>query len=167
MEGNDRCRTGFNFGGSELVPESEVLPIPDSGKGLPVDPEVGYALKEIADDTWALTDGLYVCMFVVTTEGVVLFDAPPSLAVRPTYPTESWLCHRTILCFSRSFLLSVKTGGYSVLKTLCFQLKGFNLKRCVIQCRSLRCMFVVTSKAVALCDAPVLSTVSSCLFSGF
>jgi hypothetical protein len=65
------------------VPESEVLPIPEAGRGLTVDPETGYALEEIADGTWIITDGFYVCMFVVTSEGVVLFDAPPSLTVRP------------------------------------------------------------------------------------
>jgi hypothetical protein len=80
------------------VPESEVLPIPDSGKGLPVDPELGYALEEIADDTWALTDGVYVCLFVITTEGVVLFDAPPSLAVRRCFLNCFWLCHQSFLC---------------------------------------------------------------------
>jgi hypothetical protein len=73
------------------VPESEVLPIPEAGRGLTVDPETGYALEEIADGTWIITDGFYVCMFVVTSEGVVLFDAPPSLAVRPPYLDGFWL----------------------------------------------------------------------------
>jgi hypothetical protein len=146
------------------VPESEVLPIPDSAKGLTVDPELGYALEKIADDTWALTDGLYVCMFVVTTDGVVLFDAPPSLAVRPCYPGELWLCHPIILCLSRSCLPSIKTCGYSELKNLCFQLKAFNLKACVRQFSSLRCMFVIASK---LYDATLLSSVIRCFVDGF
>jgi hypothetical protein len=80
--GHDVCPPGFNFGGAELVPESDVLPLPPAAKGLVVDPETGYALDEIADDTWIITEGVYVCMFVVTSEGVVLFDAPPSLVVR-------------------------------------------------------------------------------------
>jgi hypothetical protein len=36
-------------------------------------------------------------MFVVTSEGVVLFDAPPSLAVRPCYLHFFQLCHLSFL----------------------------------------------------------------------
>jgi hypothetical protein len=82
----DTCPGGFNFGGLELVPAEDVLPIPDVARGLLVDPAVGFAMDEIANDTWIVTDGSYVLMFVVTSEGVVLFDAPQSLAVRSFLP---------------------------------------------------------------------------------
>ncbi|NJR42539.1 MAG: hypothetical protein HC767_07600 [Akkermansiaceae bacterium] len=75
------CTSGFNFGGLTLVPEDEVLPLPAAAKGLTVDPAKGFVMEEIAEDTWIITEGVYVIMFVVTSEGVVLFDAPPSLAV--------------------------------------------------------------------------------------
>ena len=43
-----------------------MLPLPPAAMGLAVDPEVGFALEEIEPDTWIITEGVYVCMFVVT-----------------------------------------------------------------------------------------------------
>ncbi|MGK5442749.1 MBL fold metallo-hydrolase [Micromonospora sp. URMC 105] len=42
-------------------------------------PETGYVLDEIADGVFWLSEGMYQMMFVVTDEGVIAVDAPPTL----------------------------------------------------------------------------------------
>jgi glyoxylase-like metal-dependent hydrolase (beta-lactamase superfamily II) len=49
-------------------------------RAWPVDPQKGYAVREIKPNVFAVTEGTYESMFVTTGKGVVLFDAPPSLA---------------------------------------------------------------------------------------
>ncbi len=53
-------------------------PIPESSKG-PTIPEKGYLVEEIRDNLYWVTDGSYNTMFLVTDEGVVAIDAPPSI----------------------------------------------------------------------------------------
>ena len=52
--------------------------IPESAKG-PAIPEKGYLVEEIRDNLYWVTDGSYNTMFLVTDEGVVAIDAPPSI----------------------------------------------------------------------------------------
>lgn len=60
--------------------ESEFLPIPEGTGGVPVDAEKGYYLGELGGGLYFATEGVYQAMFYVTDEGVVLVDAPPTLA---------------------------------------------------------------------------------------
>jgi hypothetical protein len=53
-------------------------PVPPSAKG-PAIPASGYLVQEIAERTFWVTDGLYQMIFLVTAEGVVAVDAPPTL----------------------------------------------------------------------------------------
>lgn len=52
--------------------------IPESARGPPI-PEEGYLVEEIRDNLYWVTDGSYNTMFLVTDEGVVAIDAPPSI----------------------------------------------------------------------------------------
>ena len=52
--------------------------IPESARG-PAIPETGYLVEEIRDNLYWVTDGSYNTMFLVTDEGVVAVDAPPSI----------------------------------------------------------------------------------------
>lgn len=52
--------------------------IPESARGPPI-PEEGYLVEEIRDNLYWVTDGSYNAMFLVTDEGVVVVDAPPSI----------------------------------------------------------------------------------------
>ncbi|MGY2700954.1 MBL fold metallo-hydrolase [Nocardioides sp. HB32] len=52
--------------------------VPEAAKG-PAVPAEGYVLEEIADGIFWLGDGTYQTMFVVTGEGVIAVDAPPTL----------------------------------------------------------------------------------------
>ncbi len=52
--------------------------IPEAAKG-PVIPSKGYLVEEIRDGLFWITDGAYNTMFLVTDEGVVAVDAPPTI----------------------------------------------------------------------------------------
>jgi glyoxylase-like metal-dependent hydrolase (beta-lactamase superfamily II) len=58
--------------------EAATYPVPDIAKGPPL-PAEGYVMEEIADGVFWLSDGAYQSMFVVTDEGVIAVDAPPTL----------------------------------------------------------------------------------------
>jgi glyoxylase-like metal-dependent hydrolase (beta-lactamase superfamily II) len=45
-----------------------------------IDPQKGYAVKEVKPNIYMITEGAYEAVFVTTGKGVVLFDAPPSFA---------------------------------------------------------------------------------------
>jgi glyoxylase-like metal-dependent hydrolase (beta-lactamase superfamily II) len=47
-----------------------------------VDVKKGYAVRELKPNVFLVTDGGYQALFVSTGNGVVLFDAPPSIAPR-------------------------------------------------------------------------------------
>ncbi|MER5513862.1 MBL fold metallo-hydrolase [Streptomyces sp. NPDC002763] len=53
-------------------------PVPPGAKG-PVIPGSGYLLQEIGDRLFCVTDGLYQALFLTTSEGVVVVDAPPTI----------------------------------------------------------------------------------------
>jgi glyoxylase-like metal-dependent hydrolase (beta-lactamase superfamily II) len=53
--------------------------IPEGAKGPMIPPEKGYLVEEIRGGLYWVTDGSYNTMFMVTNEGVVAVDAPPSI----------------------------------------------------------------------------------------
>ena len=61
---------------SEGTPSSS---IPEAAIGPTIPPEKGYLVEEIRDGLYWVTDGSYNTMFLVTDEGVVAVDAPPSI----------------------------------------------------------------------------------------
>ena len=67
---------------AERVEPGEALALPDTAVGPAIDPALGFAVDEVADDVFVVTDGLYQAMFAVTEAGTVVFDAPPSLGER-------------------------------------------------------------------------------------
>ncbi|MDQ4014981.1 MAG: MBL fold metallo-hydrolase [Thermoproteota archaeon] len=61
----------------EATPSSSS--IPEAAIGPTIPPEKGYFVEEIRDGLYWVTDGSYNTMFLVTDEGVVAVDAPPSI----------------------------------------------------------------------------------------
>jgi glyoxylase-like metal-dependent hydrolase (beta-lactamase superfamily II) len=53
-------------------------PLPEASKGVAIAPEKGYAVEEISDGLYWVTEGVYTTMFLTTGEGVIVVDAPPS-----------------------------------------------------------------------------------------
>ena len=66
--------------GAQALPDYVPLLPTVKEKAVAVDPHKGYALKLLKPDVYMITEGAYESMFVTTGSGVVLFDAPPSLA---------------------------------------------------------------------------------------
>jgi hypothetical protein len=54
-------------------------PVPDNAKGPQIDYSKGYLVEEISDGLYWVTEGAYQGMFLVTGEGVIVVDAPPSI----------------------------------------------------------------------------------------
>ena len=50
--------------------------------GPEIDPEKGYAVIEIGDGLYWVTDGIYQIMFLTTGEGVILIDAPMGMGTK-------------------------------------------------------------------------------------
>ncbi|HUU48753.1 MAG TPA: MBL fold metallo-hydrolase [Nitrosopumilaceae archaeon] len=64
-----------------LHPEKMVsaAPVPESAIGPQIDFSKGFLVEEISDDLYWITEGAYQGMFLVTGEGVIVVDAPPSI----------------------------------------------------------------------------------------
>src|SRR3989475_12754704 len=56
----------------------DYAPIPSSSLGPAVN-EQGYHVGRVERNLYWVTDGVYQAAFLTTTDGVVLFDAPPSI----------------------------------------------------------------------------------------
>ncbi len=54
-------------------------PIPDAAIGPVIDFSKGYLVEEIKDGLYWVTDGAYNTIFLVTAQGVIVVDAPPSI----------------------------------------------------------------------------------------
>jgi glyoxylase-like metal-dependent hydrolase (beta-lactamase superfamily II) len=54
-------------------------PVPDNAKGPQIDFSKGYLVEEISAGLYWVTEGAYQGMFLVTGEGVIVVDAPPSI----------------------------------------------------------------------------------------
>jgi glyoxylase-like metal-dependent hydrolase (beta-lactamase superfamily II) len=53
-------------------------PIPGSALGPPLN-DHGYYVGQVEGNLYWVTDGTYQCAFLTTSDGVVLFDAPPTI----------------------------------------------------------------------------------------
>jgi glyoxylase-like metal-dependent hydrolase (beta-lactamase superfamily II) len=58
---------------------SEPAPLPPTAFGPPI-PAEGYLVEEIAGGLYWVTEGSYIALFMETRQGVVVIDAPPTLA---------------------------------------------------------------------------------------
>jgi glyoxylase-like metal-dependent hydrolase (beta-lactamase superfamily II) len=63
---------------STLGAVADCAPIPGSAFGPAVN-ERGYYVGRVEANLYWVTDGTYQCAFLTTSDGVVLFDAPPSI----------------------------------------------------------------------------------------
>ncbi|MBM0225593.1 MULTISPECIES: MBL fold metallo-hydrolase [Micromonospora] len=63
---------------AERARKMPAAPVPQAAQGPEIS-KAGYAVEEIADGVFFLGEGMYNMMFVVTDEGVIAVDAPPTL----------------------------------------------------------------------------------------
>jgi glyoxylase-like metal-dependent hydrolase (beta-lactamase superfamily II) len=72
----DADAAGFTAAPPDTLPGYE--PVPASALGPTVN-ESGYFVGHVDGNLYWVTDGFYQAMFLTTTEGVVLIDAPPTI----------------------------------------------------------------------------------------
>jgi glyoxylase-like metal-dependent hydrolase (beta-lactamase superfamily II) len=58
----------------------ERLPLPAGAQGVAIDPQVGYAARDLGGGMHWVTNGADQAVFFVATTGVIVVDAPPGLA---------------------------------------------------------------------------------------
>jgi glyoxylase-like metal-dependent hydrolase (beta-lactamase superfamily II) len=64
--------------GASLADLPEYAPVPPSSRGVTPN-ENGYYVGRVERNLYWVTDGVYQAAFLTTKDGVVLFDAPPSI----------------------------------------------------------------------------------------
>lgn len=57
------------------------LPLPAGAEGPPINATKGYRTQDLGKGLYLITDNIYQSLFLVHKSGVILIDAPPSLAV--------------------------------------------------------------------------------------
>jgi glyoxylase-like metal-dependent hydrolase (beta-lactamase superfamily II) len=75
---SDNTSSSLDGNYTDAISNATSTQIPESARG-PAIPEKGYLVEEIRDNLYWVTDGSYNTMFLVTDEGVVAVDAPPSI----------------------------------------------------------------------------------------
>lgn len=60
-------------------PPEGYAPLPDTARGVPIDPAIGWVAQEIRGGLHWVTNGNQQAVFLVTSQGVVLVDAPEGL----------------------------------------------------------------------------------------
>jgi glyoxylase-like metal-dependent hydrolase (beta-lactamase superfamily II) len=61
-------------------PPAEFVPLPQTAFGPPIPQDKGYLVEEIGNGLFWVTEGSYIAVFLETRQGVVVVDAPPTLA---------------------------------------------------------------------------------------
>ncbi|KAJ7258278.1 beta-lactamase-like protein [Mycena rebaudengoi] len=57
----------------------QFAPLPSTADSVPIDPRLGYFVGDLGGGVYWVTDGSYSNMFLVSTHGVILVDAPPTI----------------------------------------------------------------------------------------
>ena len=70
--------TAGALGSGGIATEPHFAPVPPIAQG-PAIPAAGYLVGEIRSGLYWVTDGVYQCIFLVTGQGVIVVDAPPSI----------------------------------------------------------------------------------------
>ena len=68
-----------NVSKSSVIKTPATTTIPQTAKGPTIPSEKGYLVQEIGNQLYSVADGSYNAMFMVTNQGVIAIDAPPTL----------------------------------------------------------------------------------------
>jgi glyoxylase-like metal-dependent hydrolase (beta-lactamase superfamily II) len=70
--------TALTTGANSVADLPDYAPVPRSSLGQPLN-EQGYYVGRVERNLYWVTDGVYQSAFMTTADGVVIFDAPPSI----------------------------------------------------------------------------------------
>lgn len=62
-----------------ITENGEYAPVLESSKGPTIDPDKGYAVLDLGNGAFFVTEGVYQVMFIRTEDGLILADAPPNI----------------------------------------------------------------------------------------
>jgi len=82
---HDALLTPYTNTGSIATPLTYIekyADIPDASAGIPIDPDKGYAVLDLGDGAYFVTEGVYQVMFIEHEDGLILADAPPNIGSR-------------------------------------------------------------------------------------
>jgi glyoxylase-like metal-dependent hydrolase (beta-lactamase superfamily II) len=60
-------------------------PVPAVALGPPISSTLGYRIESFGGGAFMVTDGMYQALFLVSTESVIVIDAPPTIGVNLLY----------------------------------------------------------------------------------
>jgi glyoxylase-like metal-dependent hydrolase (beta-lactamase superfamily II) len=63
---------------------TKFLPLTSAAAGLPLN-AAGYAIQSFGDGAYMVTDGVYQSIFLVSTQGIIVVDCPPTMASKLQY----------------------------------------------------------------------------------
>ncbi|KAJ7717345.1 beta-lactamase-like protein [Mycena metata] len=66
-------------------PQIQFAPLPRAVDSVAIDPKLGYFVGNLGGGTYWVTDGSYSNMFMVSTHGVIVVDAPPTIGHKMLY----------------------------------------------------------------------------------
>ncbi|KAJ7044419.1 beta-lactamase-like protein [Mycena alexandri] len=66
-------------------PQIQFAPLPSAVHSVAVDPTLGYFVGNLGGGVYWVTDGSYSNMFMVSTHGVIVVDAPPTIGHKMLY----------------------------------------------------------------------------------
>ncbi|KAJ7454321.1 beta-lactamase-like protein [Mycena galericulata] len=73
------ARDSINIAPGPSDTQFEFAPLPSAADSVPIDPALGYFVGNLGGGAYWVTDGLYSNMFLVSTQGVIVVDAPPTI----------------------------------------------------------------------------------------
>ncbi|KAJ7934242.1 beta-lactamase-like protein [Mycena leptocephala] len=81
--GRDSVRLKIAPGPSD--PQIQFAPLPSAVDSVAIDPTLGYFVGNLGGGVYWVTDGSYNNMFMVSTHGVIVVDAPPTIGHKLLY----------------------------------------------------------------------------------
>ncbi|KAJ7836794.1 beta-lactamase-like protein [Mycena olivaceomarginata] len=73
-------------------PQIQFAPLPGAVDSVAIDPTLGYFVGNLGGGVYWVTDGWYNNMFMVSTHGVIVVDAPPTIGHKLLYAIGNTTC---------------------------------------------------------------------------
>ncbi|KAJ7203268.1 beta-lactamase-like protein [Mycena pura] len=91
----------------------QFAPLPSTVDSPPIDPALGYFVGNLGGGVYWVTEGVYSNMFLVSTHGVILVDAPPTIGHKLLYAIGN-TTHLPVTHLVYSHLHADHIGGASL-----------------------------------------------------
>ncbi|KAJ7501534.1 beta-lactamase-like protein [Mycena galericulata] len=107
------ARDSVNIAPGPSDTQIQFAPLPSIVDPAPIDPTLGYFVGDLGGGVYWVTDGSYSNMFLVSTQGVIVVDAPPTMGHKLLYAIGN-TTHLPVTHLVYSHLHSDHIGGASL-----------------------------------------------------